>query len=486
LIWLVLGCSLSRYDQVDCVDNSDCRDAFGLLWTCGEVGLCEPTEAHPRCTSTWPDDLFVRPENYSEHILLGSMFDHSSDGAEVQASRLPVMQVSDEGGIDDTEYALVECSYEENSALDDLDYPSAARETSQWMVDVLGIQGIIGPATSSQTQETYNATADRGIVIMSPSATSPALINIDGGTKTDDDPGTLWRTAPPDSLQGVAVAEDMKSRDNKTVGVMFQTGPYGEGLAEVFLESFQSGDNFEAHGKEFSTTTEITEGASDLMVEFPEIQEVFFISSEISDIAAFINAAGEIGAFRDDDVGIFLADGAADDQLFELTDSALYSNIRGTRPSVPSGLVYETFASAYAAAYPGDKADDSVYTAYAFDATWLVIYGTAWSFYRNGVIDGTGIAQGLRRVSNGTEILIRPTYWNDVKARFSVSQGIDVSGASGELDYDPDSEETTAPIEVWRISESGDDFDHCKTFCWDGGTPVECVLGTEIDCEEEE
>ena len=485
VVLLALGCSLSRYDQVDCAATTECRDAFGLLWACGEEGLCEQTAAHPRCTSTWPDDLFLRPENYGDHILLGSMFDHSSDAAEVQASRLPVMQVSDEGGLEDTEYAIVECSYETNSALDDLDYPSAARETSQWMVDVLGIQGIVGPATSSQTQETYNATADREVLIMSPSATSPALINIDGLEKTDESPGLLWRTAPPDSLQGVAVAEDMKSRGRRNVAVMYQTGPYGEGLAEVFLESFQD-DSHDAVALEFSTTTEITEGVSDLFADDPGIQAVVFISGEIQDISAFINAAGEIGAFTEDEAGIFLADGAADDQLFEQTDPDLYENIRGTRPSVPSGLVYETFASAYAAAYPGDKADDSIYTAYAFDATWLVIYGTAWSTYNRDDIEGVGIAQGLRRLSNGTEILIRPTYWNDVKARFSLSQGIDVEGASGELDYDPETEETTAPIEVWRISDGGDDFVHCKTFCWESGTPVECSLGTEVNCESGE
>ncbi|HJN77675.1 MAG TPA: ABC transporter substrate-binding protein [Myxococcota bacterium] len=487
MILLVLGCTLARYEQVDCVDHGECRETFGLLWVCGEEGLCAESEPHPRCLSTWPDDLFIRPENYGDHILIGSMFDHSSDAAEVQASRLPVMQVSDEGGVEDTEYAMVECSYETDSSLDELDYPSSARETSQWMVDVLGIQGIVGPATSSQTQEAYNATADRGVLIMSPSATSPTLINIDGLEKTDEDPGMLWRTAPPDSLQGVAVAEDMKSRGLRDVAVMYQTGPYGEGLAEVFLESFQD-DSHDAVALEFETTTEITEGTSDLFVDEPGLEEVFFISSELTDITAFINAAGELSAFTSDGAGIFLADGAADDQLFEQTDSDLYDSIRGTRPSVPSGLVYETFASAYAAAYPGDKADDSVYTAYAFDATWLVIYGTAWSYYRDGeagVIDGRGIGQGLRRISNGTEILIRPTYWNDVKARFSLSQGIDVQGASGVLDYDPDTEETTAPIEVWQINSWGDGFEHCKTFCWEDGAPVECTLGTEVDCGDD-
>lgn len=483
MLLALLGCSATTFDAVECVETSECRDAFGLLWTCGDVGLCEQGEVHPRCTSTWPEDLLVRPENYPDHILLGSMFDIAADSSEVQAVRLPVMQVNDEGGLDDTEYGLIECTYEEDTTLDALDYPAAAREVSQWLVDVAGVQGIVGPATSSQTQEVYNATADDKVLIISPSATSPALTSIDGLTKSDAEPGLLWRTAPPDSLQGIAVAEDMRSRRLKDVAVIYQSGPYGEGLAEVFLANFTEGPE-NAIGVEFSTATEMTEGLTDLLNENPQLQEIFFISSEVSDIVSFLGAAAIDGSpFLEGDITLFLADGAADEQIFDDTDSRLYESIRGTRPSVPSGLVYDAFSIAYAAAYPGDSADDSVYTAYSYDASWLAIYGTAWSHYSEDRIHGEGMARGLRSISSGTATEIRPTRWNDVKASFEAGNGIDVSGASGNLDYDAATEETTAPIEVWRPNETGDGFDHCTTYCWEkSGEPAECELGTEVDC----
>ena len=37
--------------------------------------------------------------------------------------------------------------------------------------------------------------------------------------------------------------------------------------------------------------------------------------------------------------------------------------------------------------------------------------------------------------------------------------GIDVRGASGELDYDPVTEETTAPVEVWGIVNVAGSFE---------------------------
>ncbi|MCP4805000.1 MAG: ABC transporter substrate-binding protein [Proteobacteria bacterium] len=486
LFWLA-GCSFTTFDSVECEDASVCRDAFGLLSTCGEAGFCQAGEVHVRCTSTEPEDLFIRPELYGDHILLGSMFDHSADIAEIQSVRLPFMQVNEEGGLQDTEYGLIECTYEEEPALDALDYPSSARAVSQWLVDVAGVSGIIGPATSSQTQEVYNATADAGVLIISPSATSPALQTIDGLTKSDEDPGTLWRTAPPDSLQGVAVAADMRARRLKDVAVMYQSGPYGEGLAEVFLASFTEGPE-NAVGVEFSTSGEMSDGLATLVNQELPPEEVFFISSELTDIVAFLDGAASLtdSPFVTGEVTIFLADGAADEQIFEGPPDEVFSYVRGTRPSVPSGLVYDAFSIAYAAAYPGDSADDSVYTAYSYDASWLAIYGTAWSHYDEGEIYGVGMARGLRNISSGTETEIRPTRWNEVKASFEAGSSIDVLGASGNLDYDPDTEETTAPIEVFRPNDARDGFDHCTTYCWEEGVPTECALGTEVPCEAAE
>ena len=488
MLLLLAGCSLTTFESTPCTVSTECRAAFGLLSSCGDDGFCQAGEVHPRCTSTEPVDLFQRPELYQDHILLASMFDHSADQAEIQAVRLPVMQVNDEGGLEDTEYGLIECTYEENTALDALDYPSSAREVSQWLVGVAGVGGIIGPATSSQTQEVYNATADADVLIISPSATSPALQNIDGLTKTDTDPGTLWRTAPPDSLQGVAVAADMRSRRLKDVVVMYQSGPYGEGLAEVFLANFTEGPE-SAIGVEFSTSGEMSDGLATLMNSDPLPEEIFFISSEVADIVAFLDGASDKddSPFLSGEITIFLADGAADEQIYEGdADDAIYDHIRGTRPSVPSGLVYDAFSIAYAAAYPGDSAADSVYTAYSYDASWLAIYGTAWSWYDEGNVHGVGIARGLRRVSAGTETEIRPTQWNNVKASFSAGSSIDVLGASGNLDYDPATEETTAPIEVFRPNDTRDGFDHCTTYCWSkDGEPEECSLGTEVECDPE-
>ena len=80
-----------------------------------------------------------------------------------------------------------------------------------------------------------------------------------------------------------------------------------------------------------------------------------------------------------------------------------------------------------------------------------MLYGTVWAHTQDGGVDGLGIARGLRQVSSGTPVGIRIRGWDDVVTQFSAGASIDVTGASGSLDYDPLTEETTAPIEVWTV-----------------------------------
>ena len=75
-------------------------------------------------------------------------------------------------------------------------------------------------------------------------------------------------------------------------------------------------------------------------------------------------------------------------------------------------------------------------------------------------MNGRGIARGLRRVSSGTALEIKPSSWTPVKEAFSMADGsINIRGASGDLDYNPTTEETTGPVEVWTIVGQNGNFE---------------------------
>lgn len=433
-------------------------------------------EAEPRCVDTYPEDLLDRPEDYGNAILLGSLFNHDpaeGDVVETQAARLAVKQANDSEGLDGKSFAIVECTYEENPDIDNLTMEEATVQALTWMIDTLGVTGVIGPATSGMMEAAWYGIADRkdAPILISPSATSPALTDIDGDVKGPSNPGLVWRTAPPDSLQGEALALDITyalDDDSQRVAIIYQTGPYGEGLADEFIADYAVDDHTVDRWL-FENDTQRDNAVNEVAALDTPPGAVLFISSDVSDVVKFLNAAGfRPGIFAD--VPIYLADAARDQELLDQTrdtaGSDLWMHIRGTAPAVPEGDVYDSFAAAYYTTYPGQSADDSSYSAYSYDAAWLAIYGAAWSLSQDGTITGLGMAAGLHQISDPNytpELEVKPLNWGTVRTKFAAGTAINVVGASGHLDYDDSDEETTAPIDIWDIEIL--EYD-------DGGEPI--------------
>lgn len=465
LLALAPACSLGTFDYTPCSSNLECRDAFGFANVCNEDGYCEAAPGNDRCTETWPTDLFTRPENYADDYIIGTLYDHSTDVPETLATQLPIIQVNDYGGLEGHDFAMIQCDYAEDLDVDELSADDAASAGAIYLAETIGVAAIIGPATSSQSQAVWNAlhndTTDADVVIISPSATSTSLTTIDGVSPTDDDPGLFWRTAPPDDLQGEVIAGLVTDSGANRVVTLHEEGPYGQGLYEAFDQNY-AGDSTELTFADQSSMIE------SLTTSTEGYDAVLFFAGDVGDIAAFLNAAASLDYYAE--MPIFLSDAARDVDLLDATSSAraLYPNITGTAPGAVSGDVYDAFDAAYGAQYePDSSASDSSYTPYCFDATWLAIYGTAWSYYTEDAVGGTGIARGLRQVSNPDvsaedEIILRPTSWANLVANAQAAAEINVLGASGELDYDPATGETAGPIDVWTIDSNEFVTDHTE------------------------
>ena len=441
-----------------CASTTQCREALGLGWACGDDAQCFQPGPHPRCISE-PATILTNPSQHEDDLIIGSIFDQNDFLLMVRAARLAVIQVNDRDGLGGRPVGIIECSNQETADFDALTPEEATVEVGRYMVDQYGVPAIVGPATSGRSEVAYNALAASDVLLISPSATSPALTSIDGLTSTDDAPGLFWRTAPPDSLQGRVIAQQMINvLQVSNVAVINETGAYGEGLAEVFLEHFVGGGRT-AESFPFSSITDLATITATVGDPSADFDEVLVISSQTSDVADFLNAAAGISGYAD--MGIFLTDGARDSQLLTETAGtaeALYPNIRGTVPAILQGLVYNAFSAAYTIVYDGEDPSDFGFSAHAWDAGWLALVGAAWADLQEDSITGTSIARGLRQISSGPELDLGPTDWTEIRANFEMGLPVDVSGASGALNYDDQSGETTAPIFVWAIAASGTDF----------------------------
>ncbi|MEZ4235184.1 MAG: ABC transporter substrate-binding protein [Myxococcota bacterium] len=455
LLWLVVsGCSFTRFGYTPCEAPVECRDAFGFGSTCGDDGYCRAVEPLARCGHTNPPDLLDKPEKYADAIVFASVFDSAYDYLEEQAAELAVIGVNAQNGLDGVEYGIIQCDYNADGTTDfDNDEEDVVVERiGKWLHNEVGVTGLVGSSTSASTQVLYPFTGERGVLMISPSATSPALTYLDGVQHTDDDPGLLWRTVPSDAAQAVAIAQDMAARNVQSVGVIAVTGAYGEGLANAFLDAY-SGDGRRIDIYTYDETDTVLLGDHLQSVAAGGYDEALYIGSTVRAVAGFLNGAATFATFQDGETGIFLTDAARYDSLFEdaAPAAALYPYVRGTSPAAPSGPVYESFRGAFASQFGGDSADGSIYTSYAFDAAWLMIYGSAWSAFQEGEVTGVGMAKGLRHLSAGDDVPIRTTSWTTVTANFEAGQSVDIEGASGPLDFDPQTEETTNAVDVWVI-----------------------------------
>lgn len=448
------SCTLTRPARDACETNVECREAFGFGSTCGPDGLCRRAEAHPRCTRTFPPGL-ASSANEAGTIVFGSIVDQSVEThqARENAIQLAVSEVRDQDGIGGTPVGVVFCTNQVDPALDELDQATASAEIARYLADELGVPVILGPPSSASAQAVFEAVESSGVLVISPSATSAALTALEGPA-TDDAPGRLWRTAPPDALQARVIADDLTMRGVTEVAVIAQVGPYGQGLADELEASFEGGvTRFSFDSASGRNTAATDAGSSDA-------QEVLFISSQTSDATGFVLFAESFAGY--DGKNIFLTDSAANMDF--LTDaaaaSALFARIRGTRPAAPTGLVFDAFVGAYAAENDGADVRLFSFTAHSYDAAWIALYGASWATLRpDGPLSGTTVARGMRRLSAGPPFDARASSYPMILERFRLGESVDIRGASGDLNFDPSTEETSSPIEVWQVGTSGASFE---------------------------
>ncbi len=461
---LTVACSVvTKVDFNECAVSDECRGAFGLGWVCGDAGLCQEVETVPRCKRVFPEDLFTN-DDYRDAIIFGSLFDHNTADGDlklVNAASLAIDEANASGLTDGRLFGIVHCDYQVNNKLDELTYEEAAVTGAKYLVDEIGAIAIIGPGTSGLAEAVFKELQrpehDPTAVIISPSATSPSLTDID--VRDGDKPGLFWRTAPPDSQLAADLAARMLAEGIASATVVYANDSYGSGLAGAFQSSFTGAYDEIA----FTDTAGIVSAVEKVSKVTPGDQvAVVFIGSEVAQASAFLNAAAPYPFYAES--RIYLGDAAYNKDFLKGTTeaAALYPRVRGVFPGSPSGPNYTSFVSRYLAVFMEDPKDAS-YSPYTYDATWLAVYGAAWAeFQREGVLTGLNIAFGLQRISDtkGVAVDVNRDGWNIVKREFKAGRSINITGASGALQYDPETEETTAPIVYWKINDAGTDFEN--------------------------
>jgi branched-chain amino acid transport system substrate-binding protein len=110
----------------------------------------------------------------------------------------------------------------------------AATAAAERFVTADGVKGIMGADCSGVTGAILsNVALANGVVMISPSATSPGL-------STAEDNGLFFRTAPSDARQGVVMTEVLIEQGINEVALTYTNNDYGKGLADSFQAAFEA------------------------------------------------------------------------------------------------------------------------------------------------------------------------------------------------------------------------------------------------------
>lgn len=97
-----------------------------------------------------------------------------------------------------------------------------------------GINGLIGGDCSGITGAVLqNVAIPNGMVMISPSATSPGLT-------TMEDNDLFFRTSPSDAREGQVMADILIDRGVKSIALTYTNNDYGKGLADAIRTSFEA------------------------------------------------------------------------------------------------------------------------------------------------------------------------------------------------------------------------------------------------------
>ena len=109
---------------------------------------------------------------------------------------------------------------------------AAAVAAAERLITSDRVNAIMGADCSGVTMSILqNVAIPNGVVMISPSATSPSFT-------TTDSNGLFFRTAPSDARQGQVMAEVIRERGISTVAVTYTNNDYGKGLADSFEAAF--------------------------------------------------------------------------------------------------------------------------------------------------------------------------------------------------------------------------------------------------------
>jgi branched-chain amino acid transport system substrate-binding protein len=284
---------------------------------------------------------------------------------------------------------------------------SAAAQAAAEKLLADGVVAIMGADCSGVTGAiATNVAIPNGVVMISPSATSPGLTDL-------DDNGLFFRTAPSDARGGQILADITKDRKIKSVAITYTNNDYGKGLADVYAAAVK------AHGIKVTAVASHEDGKADYTAE---VSTLAAAGGDAVAVIGYLDQGGKGIIQGSLDSGAFdtfiLSDGMIGQSLIDAFGKDLSKSFGSLPGSTGKGAgVFTKVASA------GGIDSSGPYTGESYDAAALIVL----AMQAGGSADRGSIAKNVMAVANGPGKKIYPG---------ELKKGLDLLAKGKQVDYE--------------------------------------------------
>ena len=274
-----------------------------------------------------------------------------------------------------------------------------------------GVVAIMGADCSGVTGAiATNVAVPNGVVMISPSATSPGLTTL-------ADNGYFFRTAPSDARGGQILADITKDRGVKSVAITYTNNDYGKGLADVYEAAVK------AHGIKVTTVAAHEDGKADYSAEVATLASA---GGDAVAVIGYLDQGGKGIIQGSLDSGAFdtfiLSDGMIGDSLTEAFGKDLNKSFGSIPGSTGKG------AGVFAKVAKAAGIDSSgPYTGESYDAAALITL----AMQAGGKADRATIQQNVMSVANAPGTKIYPGQLKKALDLLAKGKAVNYEGATG-------------------------------------------------------
>src|SRR6056297_2437535 len=283
---------------------------------------------------------------------------------------------------------------------------AAATAAAERLITSDGIKAMMGPDCSGVTGAVLaNVAVPNGMVMISPSATSPALSEA-------EDNGLFFRTAPSDARQGQILAQILNDKGISSVAVTYTNNDYGKGFSDAFEAAFEEA------GGTVTLTAPHEDGKADYSAEVGALASA---GGDALVVLGYVDQGGAGVIQGALDTGAFdmfaMGDGMIGDSLVERFGDDIAGMI-GTAPGSDNAGAAMFAEMATAAGIDGT----SVYAGESYDAAALMLLAMAAA----GSKEPGDYQSKIFDIANAPGEQILPG---------ELGKAIDILAAGGDVDY---------------------------------------------------